>query len=119
MCGGTPATTPILAPNDPHLQPDLVVFNAPWVPENEEPMDAGYSVLLSRRGTGAAASPLKQQQDVGSMAAGDWLHYASYRPQSLLEEFFQQAHELLAPGGRVLMLYSNYANLVGREPEVW
>lgn len=32
-----------------------------------------------------------------------------------MEEFFQQAHDTLAPGGRVLMLYSNYAELVGKE----
>jgi methylase of polypeptide subunit release factors len=44
-----------------------------------------------------------------------WLEAASYRDHGLMEHFFDSAHAALKVGGRVVVVYCNYAQLVGKE----
>lgn len=44
-----------------------------------------------------------------------WLEAASYRDPSLMEQFFDSSHRALKEGGRAVVIYCNYAQLVGHE----
>ena len=44
-----------------------------------------------------------------------WLEAASYRDDRLMEQFFDSSHRALKVGGRVVVIYCNYAQLVGSE----
>ncbi len=115
---------------------DLVVFNPPWFPAT--PADqAGATVSAAINmsghagpyGTAAAAEGNYGNDNDNSLEwlaggsdylravsdGGHWLEAASYRDPRLMTDFFDSAHAALRPGGRVAVVYCNYARLVGRE----
>ena len=108
--------------------PDLVVFNPPWIPEEEDTatidLADGVGVISGPFPPTPQTPPSSSKHLVPdtaaverSLSASSWIRFASYRPANLLSRFFEQAHALLPPKGRVLILYSNYARLVGAETE--
>jgi methylase of polypeptide subunit release factors len=142
---------------------DLVVFNPPWFPVEDDETNTPSGVAAAAAATGApapapgtagrlaaaAAAAINGISDevsrgggVGAHGRGEgglptnsandwldqaspylravldgehWLEAASYRDQNLMERFFDSAHAALKVGGRVVVIYCNYAQLVGKE----
>lgn len=90
IVGVTPSEDGLPEPRRSRLRPDLIVFNPPWLP------------VTSDEG---------EQPPIDS----NWIEGASYRDASLIPRFFEKAHAALAPGGRVVVIYTNFAQVVGRE----
>ena len=126
-----------LVPAKLHESLDLVVFNPPWFPTNTD--DAGANSTSSAdnthgviRGTGTGTSAAGGDAGSAVSAGTDdlatastftqslidgehWLQAASYRDSSLMQRFFDSAAAGLRPGGRAVVVYCNYARLVGHE----
>eukprot|EP00041_Stephanoeca_diplocostata_P031468 m.980326 g.980326 ORF g.980326 m.980326 type:complete len:649 (+) comp23964_c4_seq1:115-2061(+) len=114
-----------LVPSDLDTAPELIVFNPPWFPC--APNNDGHAGVATMRHNAAHLAEIGDAVESDLLAtssprtrdllAGDhWLEAASYRDPTLMESFFDSSYATLAAHGRVCVIYSNYARLVGKEP---